>query len=266
MAIHYRCPEQPLISSLYCPNHVATRLGPLSSRLRPLCDAQGEAPLGAFLSLVRPHEYPKPPSPLILRPCICSPPPTTRSTLLFAPFFLVSPYAALPRVPHPLLGPCRPSALVTRVSPEFPGAPRPPRSPGGCARRGDGRHTLTRRPASARRGLAPRGMAGADWLGPRGRRSRFTVGSTAAWMLLGPAAAPEERGAGAAGWAGGGASRSRSRRPPGPRPGQPGSRGRAWWLRAADKGPCGAAGAERGRAGWGMRGGAGRAPGPQRRP
>lgn len=75
-------------------------------------------------------------------------------------------------------------------------SPQPPhtqargrRRPGECARREDHRHTLTRRPAFEHHGLVVRGLAAADWLGLRGRRSRFTVGSTAAWMLLGPAAA-----------------------------------------------------------------------------
>lgn len=98
----------------------------------------------------------------------------------------------------------------------------------------------------------PAGWPGPGWLAPRGRRSRFTVGSTAAWMLLGPAAAPRSEEPERPGGAGRGA-------PPGAAAPPTPARGRG------QPGVAAAGGGQRAMRGRELRRGARGSRGPQRR-
>lgn len=77
-----------------------------------------------------------------------------------------------------------------------------------------GGHILTSGPASRAADWLPAGRSGRDWLARRGGRARFTVGSTAAWMLLRPVAAPGSLEPERPGGAGRGNRRQPLRRPP----------------------------------------------------
>lgn len=179
-----------------------------------------------------------------------------------------APPSAVPRPPPPhTLSPrprCPPPRRPSRVPlPPRPGGPPPPRRAGRRAQvdaralRGDEpRHTLTRRPAPRAADWLPAGWRGPDWLAPRAGRASFTVGSTAAWMLLGPSAAPRSVEPARRGGAGRGHRRSRSAAHPGPAAkGSLGSRPQ----RVA------AGGAQRAMRGRGPRRGARGSRGPQRR-
>lgn len=196
-------------------------------------------------------------------------PPRTR---LPCPPSSVLPTSSYPRAPAQ-----RPSPSASRSStplqtlqpgirvllPAHPGFPRPCAAWVGAPRWMRARcvetsagHTLTRRPASRAADWLPAGWRGRDWLPPRAGRARFTVGSTAAWMLLDPAAAPRSVEPERRGGAGRGHRRSLSAAHPGPA--AKGSLGS--WPQSVASG-----GGQRAMRGSGMQRGARGSRGPQRR-